>query len=155
MYNDVKSALMRPVTWILVADGKQAQIYVRKRTEKGISLIENQKYSHNKETKEPELISVGPVLHAEPPTTSKKGSHVEPRTDTGKEHFAKIIAAYLNTARTGRQFNRLVLIAPAKLLSELRRHLHKTAKMSVIAELAKDLTHCNNTTLATHLEDIA
>jgi protein required for attachment to host cells len=155
MYNDAKPALTRPVTWILVADGKRARIYVRKRTEKGVSLIENQKYGHNEETKKPELIPVGAVFHAKSPEACKKGSQVEPSADAGKERFAKIIATYLNTARTERQFNRLVLIAPARLLGELRQHLHKTAKMSVIAELDKDLIHYDSKVLATHLEDIA
>ena len=132
-----KQLLRKPITWILIADKKQAQTYIRKEIGK----------SHNEKTVERKLVSVE-VLFTE--KTSAISSEIE-----AEEHFAKIIATFLNIARAKRRFNRLVMIASAKLLSEIRVHLNKTTKMSIIAELAEDLTNCDNKELTTHLEDIA
>jgi protein required for attachment to host cells len=157
MYNETMPELKKPVIWILVADSKQAKIYVRKRAAGS----------------EQELAPVGATLYAESSEIHETGRNrlgrefesagsarhmSEPHADVGEEirrHFAKAIATYLNAARAKREFNRLVLIVPAKLLGDLRPHLHKTVKLSVIAELSKDLTHFDNKALAAHLEDIA
>jgi protein required for attachment to host cells len=173
MHNETKATPKKPVVWILVADGRQAQIYTRKKMHKMIPMAGNAKHHHYDETGEQELVPVGEALHAESPEIYEKGRkslgrvfesagsahHMgEPHVNIDDEiraHFVKKIASHLNTARAQRQFNRLVLIAPAKLLGELREHLGKTVEMSVMAELSKDLTHCDNKSLAAHLEDIA
>jgi protein required for attachment to host cells len=145
MHKITELPINKPVTWILVADGKQAQIYVRKNMGRKVITNTNSNYVYNKKTTNSEVMPLGTAFIAEQPEITSELTI----------SFVKTIAAYLNTARAKRQFNRLVLIAPSKLLGELRSHLNKTVELSIIAELSKDLTHCDHKSLAAHLEDIA
>lgn len=163
----------KPITWILIADGRQAQTYIRKTITRRIPLAGSTKNPHYNETEERELVPVGQGMFAEPresyetghdrlgrvhesATTARHKS--EPRVaidDEIRQHFAKSVATYLNKARSENAFNRLVLVAPAKFLGELRVGLNKNTKLSVIAEMPKDLVRLETRELANHLEGIA
>ncbi len=161
-----------PVTWILVADGKQAQIYAREMREKRIPIGGGAKHRHYDESFVQDLVEVPDMAwQAESPTIYEAGRdrlgrvfesgnsahHMsEPRMgihEEIKQHFMKMIADRLNEARAKKMFDRLVLVAPARMLGELKDHLDKTVLKAVAAELPKDLTRCDNGTLLHHLQD--
>lgn len=148
MVDVAEPALKALVIWILVANDNQAQIYTRKKGTKSISRIGNAKRHHHDEINTHELVPVGTTVYAvlsEP--------HIDV-TEGIRERFAKSVAEHLNKTRARLEFNRLVLIASPQFLSELRKHLSKTVKGSVIAELAIETLRYANGELAKCLEDI-
>jgi len=70
-----------------------------------------------------------------------------------KQHFIKMIAARLNEALSQKSFDKLVLVAPPKMLGELREFLAPAVKKRVAAEMPKDLTHYEGEELLQHLKD--
>ncbi len=139
--------IKQPVTWVLVADGRRAQVYVRERVERRGSVI-----------REPVPV-IDMCLEAEPVSDYETGRNAtgmvfesvggarhmsEPHMDARekvKQHLATAIVDALETAKTEGRFDRLVLAAPPKMLGEIKKRLSKSALKCVIAALPKDLTH--------------
>jgi protein required for attachment to host cells len=57
-----------------------------------------------------------------------------------EDRFAAECAEMLRKRALARKYDKLVVIAPAKTLGELRKHYHKEVESRLIGELAKDLT---------------
>ena len=57
-----------------------------------------------------------------------------------KDRFAREMAQHLYRMAHARAFEDLVLVAPPRVLGELRQHLHPEVADKVRAELTKDLT---------------
>lgn len=58
-----------------------------------------------------------------------------------KERFAKSIADHINKAALSNSFDQLLIVAPPKILGDLRREFAKATEAKIIAEIAKDLTN--------------
>jgi protein required for attachment to host cells len=58
-----------------------------------------------------------------------------------KERFAASIADRINKVALSGAFNQLVIVAPPKILGDLRRKFTKETETKIIAEVPKDLTH--------------
>ena len=163
-----------PITWILVADGKQAHVYTRAMREKRVPTGSGAMHRHYDESSVQELALVpGMVWKAESAAIYETGPHRlgriqesassahhmgEPHIDIHNEvklHFIQAIAARLNEACVQKSFDKLVLIAPPKMLGELREFLAPAVAKRVVAEMPKDLTHCEGKELAEHLNNIA
>lgn len=128
-----------PVTWVLVADAREARICVRGRNH-GL------------------LIPVGGVLKAES-VEREQGRHalgrvyeskgaarhmVEPTVDIKQEtrqRFIHQVTEKLEEAWEHQAFDRLVLIGPPKVIGDLRKNMPDEVKQTVIAEVGKELTH--------------
>jgi len=161
-----------PVIWILVADSKQAQIYVRQQVEKRVPVngnalrdpfsditacepvpVEGMRWTaESADQYEAGRNSVGMVFES----AAGAGRHMnEPHIDIKDEvrnHFARSIAGHLERAREAKAFDRLVLIAPAKMLGEIKKQLNKNVLKMVVAEMPKDLTHYDGNSLTGYLE---
>lgn len=161
------------ITWILVADAKQAQIYIRQKIEKLVPLAGNSRRNQFAEVIAREPVPVpGMKWEAESAEQYEVGRNAtgmvfesvnsarsmsEPHMDVHeeiKDRFAKTIAEQLNHAKTEKSFDRLVLIAPAKMLGEIKKHLDEKVVKCVAAEMPKDLTHFDTQALANHLGHI-
>ena len=59
------------------------------------------------------------------------------------ELFAKRVADYLESARNDQRYERLVLVAPPKMLGQLRQELDKEVKKLLLDEVPKDLSWFN------------
>jgi protein required for attachment to host cells len=70
---------------------------------------------------------------------------------TELRRFAHELATYLNDGARVRAFDRLVLVAPPKLLGMLREELSPTAQACVTRELAHDYTKLDARELDEHL----
>ena len=57
-----------------------------------------------------------------------------------EDRFAAEVAEMLRKRALARKYDKLVVIAPAKTLGELRKHYHKEVESRLLGELAKDLT---------------
>jgi len=58
-----------------------------------------------------------------------------------KERFAKSIADSINKAALSNAFDQILIVAPPKILGDLRREFAKATEAKIIAEIAKDLTN--------------
>jgi protein required for attachment to host cells len=58
-----------------------------------------------------------------------------------KERFAISIAERINKAALANQFEEIVIVAPPKILGDLRREFSKETGTKIIAEVPKDLTN--------------
>ncbi len=158
-----------PVTWFLVADGAGAQVYVRRRIKTRIPKGNR----HYEEKYEEELVPVagmtwrahsseeyemgGDVLGRVFQSVGSAHHMIEPKTDIRKElklRFMRSIAETLQEAHRKKSFHRLVLIAPPKLLGELKKQLDGSILALVVAELPKEVTHFSGQRLAAQLEEI-
>jgi protein required for attachment to host cells len=54
--------------------------------------------------------------------------------------FAAATAAMLNEQALANAFEHAVVIAPPKMLGELRKHFHKALEAKILKEIPKDLT---------------
>lgn len=162
-----------PITWVLVADGKQARIYECSIAGKRIPIGGSEGQTHYKETVARELLPIKDMVwEAESPKIYETGRNAtgmvfesgssarhmsEPRIDVREEirqHLVKNIANKINKATAAKIFDRLIVVASAKILGELRASLSKETQKLVSAELPKDLTHCKEEELMKHLKNI-
>lgn len=127
-------------TWVLIADGEKA-LFLR----------------NDLDEKNPDL-NVVRIEEQENPSDAEQGSEPPGRMDdTGvrqrsalqetdwhelaKTRFADDLADLLYRYAHKSDFSRLVLVAPAKVLGELRKKMHKEVADRVVAEIHKDLTN--------------
>lgn len=57
-----------------------------------------------------------------------------------ENRFAAECAEMLRKRALARKYDKLIVVAPAKTLGELRKHYHKEVENRLVGELAKDLT---------------
>ena len=161
------------VTWVLIADGKQAHIYGCRKAIHQIPLGGANKHHYYDEKSGFELVPVpGGILEADSidnyqighdrrgtASSSNSPTHntFEPHGDIEgelKKQFSKTIANKLQHALTEKIFDRLVLVAPAEMIGEFRKHLTADVQGRIVAVLPKDLAHLQGQILMTHLSDI-
>jgi protein required for attachment to host cells len=127
-------------SWVLVADGEKA-LFLR----------------NHQDTREYDLRVVWHT-HSESPASHAQGSDRPGRTSVpssprraalqeadwhqlGEDRFAAKVAAILNHAAQDNAFEEIVLIAPPRVLGELRTELTSQAMKKVVAEIPKTLTN--------------
>ena len=136
--------------WYVIADGGRARFVERDengafRTVSSFVSTELHKSSHELGLDRPARVkeSATPTRHA-----------IEPRRDlhtAAKEDFVKLVAEELEAGRERGEFDRLVLVAPARVLSQLKAELGKPVAEVVASELQKDLTKVPDHDLTEHL----
>lgn len=166
----IKLTHKKPVTWIVVADGSKARVYARQALRSMIP-VKGKKY---KEKNEKKLLPVqGMTWKAESPRNYDVNNdlvggtfrNITPMHSNGsterlplredlKRRFMKTVAGHLEEARKERLFDRLVLIAPPKLLKELKNQLCHHTLATIIAEMPKEMTNRNDQALKSYLEEI-
>jgi protein required for attachment to host cells len=93
-----------------------------------------------------------PARVQESATTARHA--VEPRRDlkeAAEEDFIKLVADEIDAGHKRKQFDRLVLVAPAGALTELKKNLAKPLAEIVVDHLQKDLTNVPDHDLVQHL----
>jgi protein required for attachment to host cells len=143
---------MKPTrSWIVIADGAQARILENSGPGKGLTPMPS-------EDRHRELPPSRDIDADRPGRTHDRfgpGRHaMEPPSDAHREEkrrFAEELAGQLNSAALKQSYDRLILVAPAKTLGDLRQALNKEAAARVDGELSKDLTKIPDHELAGHL----
>ena len=142
---------MKPIrTLIVVADGARARFLENDGPGKGVRPA----LDHDLRQELPpnrEIVTDKPGRDSGP-GGSRHG--MAPRVDWHtfeKERFSHQVAELLRDARLQRRFDRLVLVAPPKVLGWLREQLDKPTYEMVTGELPKDLTHATDAELTKHL----
>ena len=146
--------MRHPRTWYAIVDGGHAR-FVEKDGANGA-------YSTQREFDSAEIHSTTRDLGAERPGRAHESGNAahhagEPRVDlhqAEKQRFVAQVAASLNAAGAEGDFERLVLVAPAHALADLRAGLDAPTRARVASELQKDLTGTPNADLAGHFADL-
>jgi protein required for attachment to host cells len=130
-------------TWIVVADASRARILQVAGRENALTEVEDlvnpQGRLHNRE-----INGDAAGRFRGPDRPGGHSSDDENRTvDHYTELFAKRVGEFLESARNERRFDRLFLVAPPKVLGDLRKGLGKETEKLVADDLAKDLAWFN------------
>ena len=138
-------------TWILLADGEHARVVVpaehhQFRTINSFDSTAAHQRSADLGSDRPgrSFESASPTRHA-----------IQPKTDphrAAKEGFAHFLAEQMNEAAAEGQYDRLVLVAPAHALHDLRTALDGLAASRLDGTLGKDIVKVPEAELASHLE---
>lgn len=146
---------MRAVkTWILIADGARARILENDGPGHGLKPVPDCEFEADRlrdqdiDADRPgrAFDSHGQGRHAmEAPTSPARKA---------KEIFARQLVTHLEKALAKQAFERLVVVAPAKTLGDIRAALPKDLAARLTGELAKDLTKIRNDDMAEHLKDV-
>jgi protein required for attachment to host cells len=138
-------------TWILIADGARARIFVNEGPGKGLKpAISKEFATENLPTRE--------VIADRPGSNASGGAArhgYAPKVDWHqfeKQRFAASMAAILNKEAKRQAFERLVLVAPPEPLGGLRAKLDSATRGCVVKEIGKDLTNLTEHELPKRLE---
>ena len=135
-----------------MADGKSARVLTQEAHNAPLTVTEE--WHGPAATHSRELKSSPPGRAFTSASTSRHA--IEPRTDPlihEKRQFARYIAELMNAAARDKRFRRLVLVAPAKTLGDLRVGLDAAASRLVGAEIPHDHIHTPPDELLQHLGD--
>ena len=127
-------------TWILVADGEKALFMENI----GDGELPNFEIRRIEEQDNPPSREQGANMPGR--MSSGGSSHRSAVEDTdwhelGKERFAAELSEMLYKMAHRGQFKKLVIVAPPKILGEMRQKLHKEVQDTIVGEIAKDLTN--------------
>jgi protein required for attachment to host cells len=128
-------------TWILIADAARARVFETRGKGTGLTAVEEMAMdaelapSREIGTDRPgrTFNSVGSVRHA---MESPSDPHREQ-----KRQFARRIANAVEERQAAKSFDRLVVVAPAVTMGDLRAVLPDKVKAAVTAEVVADLTN--------------
>jgi protein required for attachment to host cells len=146
---------MKPVrTWILVADGAKARIFLNTGPGKGMEELAGDEFSNalppsrdiGSDKPGRSFNSTGAVRHA-----------IEPATDLHRDRkraFLGHVARYLDKAHRRGEFDRLVIVAPPPALGDLRSEMDQKLREVVSGEVAHDLVDHPVASVAKHVEKV-
>jgi protein required for attachment to host cells len=142
-------------TWVLVADGSRARILQKDEgNRKQLRTIEGKTFSHEL-PKTSEVVrdrlprtfeSVGETRHA-------VATEVDPHREE-KRKFAGELADALDAELVKKSFDRLVVVAPAQMLGDLRSALSPAVRERTTADVVLDLTKVPDIEIASHLNNL-
>jgi protein required for attachment to host cells len=143
---------MKPIrTWVLIADAARARVFETMGKGTGLAMVPNMSLdaelapSRTLGTDRPgrTFESVGSARHA---LESPSDLHREQ-----KRQFARRIADAIEERHAAESFDRLVVVAPAVTMGDLRAALSEKVRAAVITELVADLTNTPVSELPAHL----
>ena len=136
--------------WYVIADGGRARFV--ERDENGAFRTVLSFVAADLHKRSRELGLDRPARVKESANTARHA--IEPRRDlhnAAKEDFVKLVAEQLDAERARGQFDKLVLVAPARVLAQLKDELSKPIAEIVVSDLQKDLTKIPDHDLTEHL----
>lgn len=141
--------------WYLIADGAHARI-VRRDAENGGYHQVSRSELRLARLKTSQIMSDRAGRVGESASSARHAAEAkhDPHRQA-KLAFAHKTAADINEASRASEFDELVLVAPARVLGEIRSHLDTQTSKRVVGELAKDLTPVPDGDLGKHLDTLA
>ena len=145
---------MQKTTYVLIADGARARLFVVEEGTADLKPALGQEFiGTNLPSRE-----IGSDRPGRSFDSAGFGRHaMEPPTDPHRHAervFAQEVAAVLEDARRRNEFQHLVVVAPPKALGDLRAGFSDALRDRVTAELHKDLTKIPIHDLPSHLAGI-
>jgi protein required for attachment to host cells len=136
--------------WYVIADGGRARFVAR--DENGAFRTMASFVSTDLHARSRDLGLDRPARVKESASSARHA--IEPRRDlheAAKEDFIKVVAEEIESEHERGQFDKLMLIAPPGVLTELTKALSKPIAKIVASELQKDLTKVPDHDLGDHL----
>ena len=139
-------------TWLLVADGARGCLF--KVDRKAKQLVQVKEFSNLQgRLHEKELVSDAPGKTFD---REGRGRHVieegDKKKEQSKEQFARKLAKYLHEKYQTENINRLVVVAPSKVLGYLNHELSKLNCDHNVTKIAKDMTSLSDAEIFNKLE---
>ncbi len=125
--------------WVLIGDGKKALLLHNE----GDAELLNLRRLSVRVQESPSTVEQGSDKPGRSFSSSSQGRSSYEGTDwheMDEIHFASEIAAEINRAAHAHEFKRLIVVAPPKVLGELRREFSGETQKKIGAEINKDLT---------------
>jgi protein required for attachment to host cells len=141
------------VTWVLVADGAQAQVFEHGGPGKGLSPVKGLHFEQEP-LKAQDINSDRPGRHTGGGLGSRSGMEDGDPVGVREQRFVKGVAEQLETMRQQGRFNRLIIAAAPAALGDIRPALSERVRETIVAELPKDLTNVPKPQLAQHFEQL-
>jgi protein required for attachment to host cells len=142
----------RKTSWVVIADGSHARILANEGPGTGLSLVtEHEAPLARAHTAELGSDRPGRAFDSTNPTRHAMEARVDWQRQE-KDRFIATLAEDLGAAL--QRYDQLVLVAPPRVMGELRRRLDEAAKAKVASELQKDLTWVALPELAAHLDGV-
>jgi protein required for attachment to host cells len=146
--------MKRITTWFLIADGTRARIAFNDGPGRGIKPVFDQEFQ-GRNLASRDIVSDRPGRTFD---SGGEGRHAkEPPSDPReleKRNFARGLTQRLDEAAHRGDFDRLVLVAPPRVLGNLRALLSAKARTKVTQEIRKDLTQITLRELEDHLGEM-
>ena len=146
--------VQKAVTWVVVADGAHARIFVNEGVGKGVQELEDRAFVGSR-LRDRDIQADKPGRAFD---SHGEGRHsMEPRTDPHKHEereFTRTVVEWIAAKSQEGQFDRLVLIAAPHALGDLRDLMPKTLASKVTAEIAKNLVRAPVADIESHLADV-
>lgn len=142
------------VTWFVVADGARLRI-VRRDGVAGAFRTVSEARSKTSRRRSSDLGTERPGRVFESASSTRHGAgEREDLHRQAKRGFAEAIADDLNASGRRGEFDALVLVAPTRVLGDIRGHLAADIAGRVVGEVAKDLTRVPDAGLTPHLDSV-
>jgi protein required for attachment to host cells len=138
--NPMENLILKHGLWVVVADGEKA-LFLKN---EGDAKFPDFQVVQEMEQENPATREQGverPGRHSDGPSPHNSAYAETDWHRLNKERFADEIAERLYTLAHRGDFDQLVLVAPPRVLGEMRRKLHKEVSGKVKAEVAKTLTN--------------
>lgn len=145
--------MKRKRTWIVVADGSRGRILLYTGHESGVRQLPHTDF-HEAHPPTRELVTDRPARVQE--SNSAVRHAIEPRTDAHeqrKERFLAQITSRLERAAENKEFEHLVVVAPAPAIGELRKNFSPLLKQRLHGEFVHDYVHQSNDYIYRHIKD--
>jgi protein required for attachment to host cells len=141
--------------WYFIADGARARVVRRDQAAGGYRAI-RQFRSGKARLKTSELMSDRPgrVMESGSAARHAAASRHDPHLEA-KLAFAREVAGHINHACRDGECDEFILVAPARTLGEIKKHLESPARSKLVSEISKDLTRTPDGDLGKHLDDLA
>jgi protein required for attachment to host cells len=140
---------LEPGAWVCVGDGQKALFLINEGDEKFPNLrrlaVEEHRDPPTREQGRDApgraSPSVGGVTGSIPSRDRHSAIEETDWHEVEKERFAALIAKQINKAAQSEAFKQLIIVAPPRILGDLRHEFTKETKTKITAEIPKDLTH--------------
>jgi protein required for attachment to host cells len=126
-------------TWVFVGDGQKALFLINE----GDAMVPNLRCLSSEEHQDPPSREQGSDAPGRAFSSVGEIRSAVANTDwheLEKVRFAVSVADRINKAAHAGAFEKLVVVAPPKILGDLRREFTKETETKIIAEIHKDLT---------------
>jgi protein required for attachment to host cells len=146
---------MKPVrTWILIADGGRGRIVENAGPGRGVHLANGMEF-HTELPANREIFADRPGRSVEAVGYARHSKEEPPDPHRElKRKFATMLCSVLDRKLAERAFDRLILVAPAATMGDLRAGLSNQVRARVSAEVVADLTKVPINKLDQHLDAV-
>lgn len=141
------------ITWILVADGAQAQVFAHNGPGKGMTAIKELHFDEE-HLRAQDINSDRAGSNFGGGAGARSGVESSDPVQIREERFVKRLAQKLEVLRQDGRFDRLIIAAAPTALGDIRPALSDGVKETVIAELPKDLTNIPQPALDRHFDQL-